>query len=191
MAVEDRCLVSALVEPRAHRAHLIAKIGPIHRDFNRMHIPETPSRGSRNTSIWVIAQTKHQFQHRYKRLNPRQSGIYCDQSVPSFARRSCGLGQGANAEGSSAPHDRVLELGTAVDSADLESALLPISCSRSSVCPIRSSRASSDLGSVVRRKNGAIARQTSPQLLLFIHTRSNGRSGRLIFRLETTRRMHV
>jgi hypothetical protein len=34
MAVEDRCLLSALAEPRA-------KIGPIHRDFIRMHIPET------------------------------------------------------------------------------------------------------------------------------------------------------
>jgi hypothetical protein len=41
IAFEDRYLVSALVEPRAHRAHLIAKIGSIHRDFDRMHIPDT------------------------------------------------------------------------------------------------------------------------------------------------------
>jgi hypothetical protein len=38
MEVEDRCLVSALVEPYAHRAHLIAKIGPIQKDFHRVQI---------------------------------------------------------------------------------------------------------------------------------------------------------
>jgi hypothetical protein len=41
MVVEDRCLVSALVEPYAHRAHLIAKIGPIQKDFHRVHIPNS------------------------------------------------------------------------------------------------------------------------------------------------------
>jgi hypothetical protein len=41
MAVENRCLVSALVEPCAHRAHLIAKIGPIQRDFDGVHTPDS------------------------------------------------------------------------------------------------------------------------------------------------------
>ena len=157
--------------------------------FHRIISRRQPSRGSRNTPVSVIAQTKHQFQHRYKGLMHDNPWTYCDQSVPSFARRFCGLGQGANVEGhpmtgsqSSAPRSIMRRLRTRTS---------PISCSRSSVCPIRSSRAAAALGSVVRRKNGAIAPQTSPQLLLFIHTRSNGRSGRLIFRLETTRRVHV
>ena len=38
MEVENRCLVSALVKPYAHRAHLIAKINPIQKDFHRVHI---------------------------------------------------------------------------------------------------------------------------------------------------------
>ena len=44
MIVEDRCLVSALVEPYAHRAHLIAKIGLIQKDFHRVHIPNSALR---------------------------------------------------------------------------------------------------------------------------------------------------
>jgi hypothetical protein len=39
--VEVRCLVSARVEPYAHRAHLIAKISPIQKDFYRVHIPNS------------------------------------------------------------------------------------------------------------------------------------------------------
>jgi hypothetical protein len=66
MVVEDRCLVSALVEPRA-------KIGPIHRISAVCISRRQPSRGGRNAPVRVIAQTKHQFQHRYKRLNARQS----------------------------------------------------------------------------------------------------------------------
>ena len=49
MVVEDRCLVSALVEPYPHRAHLIAKIGPIQKDFHRVHLPNLPSRRNWNT----------------------------------------------------------------------------------------------------------------------------------------------
>ena len=41
MVVEDRCLVSALVEPYAHGPHLIAEIGAIHKDFHRVHIPNS------------------------------------------------------------------------------------------------------------------------------------------------------
>jgi hypothetical protein len=37
MVVEDGCLVSALVEPYAHRAHLIAKIALIQKDFHRAY----------------------------------------------------------------------------------------------------------------------------------------------------------
>jgi hypothetical protein len=41
MAIEDRCLASALVEPFAHRGHLITKIGPSQRDFDCVHIPDS------------------------------------------------------------------------------------------------------------------------------------------------------
>jgi hypothetical protein len=65
MVVEDRCPVSALVEPYAHRAHLIAKIGPIKRDFHRVHIP---NRGNWNTRLCINQKTKHQFPLSWRRL---------------------------------------------------------------------------------------------------------------------------
>ena len=55
MAVENRCLVSALVEPCAHRAHLITKIGPIQRDFDGVHILDLTLMGNRNTPTKVNA----------------------------------------------------------------------------------------------------------------------------------------
>jgi hypothetical protein len=51
IVVEDRCLVSALVEPYAHGAHLIAKIGPIQKDFHRVHIPNSALMQNGNTYI--------------------------------------------------------------------------------------------------------------------------------------------
>jgi hypothetical protein len=52
MVVEDGCLVSALVEPYAHRAHLIAKIALIQKDFHRVHMPNSASRRNWNTSVY-------------------------------------------------------------------------------------------------------------------------------------------
>ena len=62
MVVKDRYLISALVEPYAHGAHLIAKIGPIQKDFHRVHIPNSALMQYGNTYM-LTKQTKRQFPH--------------------------------------------------------------------------------------------------------------------------------
>jgi hypothetical protein len=84
MVVEDRCLVFALVEPRA-------KIGPIHRDFSRMHIPETNPHAGVGALLSGLSRRRNiSSSIGIKGLMHDNPWTYCDQSVPSFARRSCG-----------------------------------------------------------------------------------------------------